>query len=266
MIAALAFGGRALGEGTYVEAATRATDFIMSEMRDPDGRLLHRYRDGEAAIRAHADDYAFLIWGLLELYEATFEPRHLEAALALNDEFVSRFWDDEGGFYFSADDAEGLLTRRKDVYDGAVPSANSVGMLNLLRLGRLTADPELEVKASALSRSVATTVRQQPAAYTHLMAALDFAVGPSHEIVIVGAPEAQDTRALVEPLRATYLPRSVVLLRTPEEPSGLSGIAPWTAALQSIDGRATAYVCRDYHCELPVTDAAALLDRLSLDR
>jgi uncharacterized protein YyaL (SSP411 family) len=266
MIAALATAGRALDEPEHLAAAARAADFILSSMRDSDGRLLHRYRDGQAAIRATADDYAFLMWGLLDLYEAAFEPRHLEAAIALSDEFVSHFWDDRGGFYFSADDAESLLTRRKDVYDGATPSSNSVAMLNLVRLGRLTGNPEYEARASALSRSVGATVIRHPAAYTHLMAALDLALGPSREIVIVGAPDARDTAELIASLRASYLPRSVVLVRPPGDSSRLSRSAPWTAPLKSIDGRATAYVCRDFRCDLPTTDRATLLDMLSHDR
>jgi uncharacterized protein YyaL (SSP411 family) len=266
MIAALAFGGRALDEPAYVAAAARAAEFVLSSMRDRDGRLLHRYRDGEAAISAHADDYAFLTWGLIELYEATFDPDHLEAAIELNEEFLSHFWDDDGGFYFTADDAETLLMRRKEIYDGAVPSANSVAMLNLLRLGRLTANPDLESRAAALAGSFAATVRRHPAAYTHLMAALDFAVGPTVEIVIVGAPEAEDTRGLIDSVRSAYLPRSVTLLRTPGEPSRLSRAAPWTDPLESVEGHATAYVCRDYQCELPTTDGAALADLLSLDQ
>jgi uncharacterized protein YyaL (SSP411 family) len=266
MIAALAFVGRALDEPEYVAAASRAADFVLESMRDREGRLLHRYRDGDAAIQAHADDYAFLIWGLLELYGVTFEPHHLETALTLNDEFRRHFWDDAGGFYFSPDDGEALLTRRKEIYDGATPSANSVAMLNLLRLARLTADPELESTAAALAASFAGTVRLHPAAYTHLLAAVDFAVGPSSEIVIVGAPAAEDTRALVASLRSTYLPRSVVIVRSPGEATPMSDIAPWTDCLKSVDGRATAYLCRDHRCELPATDPAALRDRLSLTR
>jgi uncharacterized protein YyaL (SSP411 family) len=262
MIAALALGGRALGEPEYAASAARAAEFVLSSMRDRDGRLLHRYRDEDAAIRAHADDYAFLTWGLIELYEATFEPGHLDAAVALNDQFLSLFWDEGGGFYFTADDAETLLTRRKEIYDGAVPSSNSVAMLNLLRLGRLTASPNLEARAAALAGSFAATVAQHPAAYTHLMSAVGFAVGPTIEIVIVGAPGADDTRDLVAAVRGAYLPGSVTLLKAPGASPGLSRVAPWTDALESVDGRATAYVCRDYHCELPTTDPAALLDRL----
>jgi uncharacterized protein YyaL (SSP411 family) len=267
MIAALAKGGRALDEQTYVDAASRCADFVLSSMRDRDARLLHRYRDGDAAVRAHADDYAFLIWGLLELYEATFEPRHLEAAIALNGQFLSRFWDDDGGgFYFTADDAEELLTRRKEVRDGATPSANSVAMLNLLRLARLTADPELESRAAELAESFAVTSGRNPAAHTHLMAAVDFAVGPSREVVIVGEPQAADTKALLSPLRETYAPGTVVLLRAPGASSGLREIAPWTEPLGLVDGRATAYVCRDHRCDLPTTDPATLAEALSPNR
>jgi uncharacterized protein YyaL (SSP411 family) len=264
-IAALALSGRALGEPAFVGAAARAADFILSSIRDSDGRLLHRYRDGDAAIRASADDYAFLIWGLLELYEATFDPSRLEAAVALNEDLLRLFWDENGGLYFTAEDAETLLTRRKEVYDGATPSANSVALLNLLRLGRMTGEASLESRAAAVARAFGAVVSRHPSAYTHFMTALDFAVGPSVEIVIVGAPDAEATRDLVETVRASYLPRSVTLLKAPGDQPALSAVAPWTDALVPAGDRATAYVCRDFRCELPATDPAALRERLSAD-
>ena len=145
MIAALAKGAQALGESRYREAAKRAATFILNQMRTPEGRLLHRYRDGQAGLPALVDDYAFLIWGLLELYEATFDAGYVRTALELNRDLLRYYWDDEAGaFYFTAKDAEELLVRRKEAYDGAVPSGNSVAALNLLRLGRITGEADLE--------------------------------------------------------------------------------------------------------------------------
>ena len=150
MIASLATGARVLGEPAYANAAGRAVDFIFDNMLDSGGRLLHRYRDGEAAIPGNLDDYTFLIHGLLELYETTFEVDYLKKALALNGHLLKHFWDNKnGGFYFTADDGESLLIRQKEIYDGAIPSGNSIAMLNLLRLGRITADSSLEAKAVA---------------------------------------------------------------------------------------------------------------------
>lgn len=180
MIAALAKAAQAFNEPKYAEAAGRAADFILKDMRKPDdGRLLHRYRNGDAAIQAYVDDYAFLVWGLIELYETTFDVQRLQAALDLNKDLLEHFWDPKnGGFYFAADDGEALLTRQKVIYDGAVPSGNSVSMLNLLRLGRMTATTDFEKKAAQLGRVFSQNVSGGPSGHTLLMAAVDFGVGP----------------------------------------------------------------------------------------
>lgn len=148
MIAAFARGARVLCEPMYLKVAKQAIEFILSNLRKPDGRLLHRYRDGNNEIDAYLDDYAFLIWGLLELYESTFDTFYLKTAIDLNKTQIEHFWDENiGGFFFTADYGEKLLTRQKEIYDGAVPSGNSVSMLNLLKLAQLTWDHDLEQKA-----------------------------------------------------------------------------------------------------------------------
>ena len=150
MIAALARGARVLGDEGYADAAEKAARFILRRMRREDGRLLARYRDGEAAILAFLDDYAFLAWGLMELYEATLRIDYLRQAADLTREMIDLFGDkEEGGFFFYGADGEELLTRPKEIYDGATPSGNSVAAYNLIRLARLLADPRLEEEAEA---------------------------------------------------------------------------------------------------------------------
>jgi uncharacterized protein YyaL (SSP411 family) len=268
MIAALAKGARVLDEPHYAEAAKQALDFILEHMRNPDGRLLHRYRDGHAALPANVDDYAFLIWGMIELYETTFEVRYLQTALSLNDDLLKHFWDDKaGGFYFTADDAEKLLVRQKDIYDGAIPSGNSVAALNLLRLGRITANTNFEEKAVKIGRAFSTPVNQSPSAYTQLMVAVDFAVGPSYEVVIAGNSGAEDTKAMVRTLRTHFVPNKIVLLRPSEKESpDIIRLAEYTKYQPSIDGKATAYVCLNYHCKLPTTDRGKMLELLDVKR
>lgn len=268
MIAALSKGAQAFGEPKYAEAAKRALGFILENMRKPDGRLLHRYRDGEAGIQGNLDDYAFLIWGLIELYEATFEVEYLKNALDLNDKQIEHFWDDhDGGFYFSADDGEELIVRQKEIYDGAIPSGNSVSMLNLLRLGRITANFELEKKAAQIGRSFSKTVKQYPSAYTQLMAALDFGLGPSYEVVIAGNPEAQDTKAMLQALRKEFLPNKVVLLRdTAKEKTDITAVAGFTKNQSSLGGKATVYVCLNYECKLPTVDIDKMLELLNVKK
>lgn len=269
MIAALAKGAQVLDEPRYAQAAQKAAEFLLKQMRTPAGRLLHRYWDGQAAIPAYLDDYAFLIWGLIELYEVTFKVRYLQTALELNQELIRHFWDEqEGGFYFTADDAEQLLVRQKEIYDGACPAGNSVAMENLLRLGRMTANPDLEAKAVRLSKAFSRTVKEMPMAHTQLMAALDFALGPSYEVVIVGKEGAEDTQAMLRAIWRLFLPNKVVLFR-PAEPAmpEIGRLAGFTKDLKSLDGKATAYVCRNYQCELPTTEVTQMLELLQgLDR
>ncbi len=259
MIAALGQSAAALRRPEYLEAAAEAVDFIQSTMVDPNGGLLHRYRDGEAAIPAFADDYAFLTWGLLELYEASFQPAYLAEAIRLNELMLERFWDDDrGGLYQTSAGSGELPIRNREIYDGAIPSANSVAMINLLRLGRLTANPELEERAHAIEAAFAERVRRIPSAHTQLMIAVDFRLGPSREVVIVGEPDAADTKALTRVISGGFHPRTVVLHRSEEFAEALFRLAPYTGDMSDVDGRAAAYVCRDHACELPVSDPAEL--------
>jgi hypothetical protein len=262
MIAALAQGARVFDEPRYGEAASRATDFILHRMRDPDTKLLHRYRDGEAALLGNVDDYAFLTWGLIELYGATFEAAYLREALALTDDLLERFWDDgAGGFYFTARDSEELLVRKKEIYDGAVPSGNSVAAWNLLRLGRITGNSDLEGRAKQIGRVFSKSVRQAPLAHTQLMAAVDFWVGPSHEVIVAGDSRAEDTEAMVRAILREFVPNKIVMLRpTDEANADIIGLADYVRYYKAIDGHATAYICRDYHCETPTADIAKAVE------
>ncbi|HHH77805.1 MAG TPA: thioredoxin domain-containing protein, partial [Thermoplasmatales archaeon] len=175
MIASLAIGARVFGNRRYAEAAARSADFILEKMRTPDG-LMHRYRE-DASISAYLNDYAFLIWGLIELYESTFDVKFLRKAIEMNDELIEKFWDGkDGGFYFTSDD--GVLLRQKEGNDGAIPSGNAVSMLNMLRLGRITSDVELEEKAREMAKTFSNDVKKFPSAYQTFMVALDFMFGP----------------------------------------------------------------------------------------
>jgi hypothetical protein len=264
MIAALAKGARVLDEPGYAEAAKVALDFILENMHNTDGRLLHRYREGQAALQANVDDYAFLIWGMIELYETSFDVRYLQTALELNYDLLRHFWDDTaGGFYFSADDAEDLLVRQKNIYDGAIPSGNSVAALNLLRLGKITAEADFEKKAARIGGAFSRTVKQTPSAYTQLMLAVDFMLGPAYEVVIAGSPGADDTKTMIRALRTHFIPNIIVVLRPSDEPSpDITRLAEYTKHQSAIDGKATAYVCLNYNCQIPTTDSGKMLEML----
>ncbi len=266
MIAALARGAQVLGEKEYAERAATAAAFLLGRMRGPEGRLLHRYRDGVAGITANVDDYSFLVWGLIELYEATFDPDYLKTAIELNGDMISHFWDAEtGGLFFTPDDGEALIVRKKEIYDGAVPSGNSVAMLNMLRLARFTGMPDLEEKAAEIGRAFSNSLRERPSAYTYFMTALDFGIGPSYEVVIAGRSGGSDTKEMINILRSSYIPNKVVILRPVEEASpGIDRLAGFLKGHVSLDAKATAYVCLDNSCKAPTNDTGKMLEMMKV--
>ncbi len=265
MIAALAKASQAFGDSKYAEAARRAVNFIVTRMRDGEGRLLHRYRDGEAGLVAHVDDYAFLIWGLIELYEATFEISYLKTALELNKDFLDRFWDETaGGFYFTASDSEETLLRKKELYDGATPSGNSVAALNLFRLARLTANANLEQKADRTLKAFSGIVSKFPSAYTQLLMAVDFATGPSSEIVIVSDGNSGNLREMKHAIQKPFIPNKVIIFKpSGQESMELEDIAPYTKNYSGLINKTTVYVCRNHQCELPSTDISRTVELLN---
>jgi uncharacterized protein len=255
MIAALAMGGRILGVNHYTESAQRAAGFVLSRLKK-DGRLLKRYREGEASLPAHLDDYAFLIWGLLELYESTFDSAYLSEALILNQLMIDHFWDKQNGsFYFTADDGEAMLVRPRELYDGAVPSGNSAAALNNLRLARITGNSGLQEVAHNIARAFSRELRESPQAYTLMLCALDFMAGPSLEIVLAGDLQKPDTKQMLERIYSTFVPNKVVLFHDNGEAGRrIEELAPYTRAQQSLAGKATVYICRNFACQAPVTD------------
>jgi uncharacterized protein YyaL (SSP411 family) len=260
MIAAFAKGYQVYGEQAYADAAERAAGFILKNIRTADGRLLRRYRQGDAAYPGYLDDYAFLVWGLTELYEATFEIRYLEEAVALNEAMTDIFWDkQDGGLYFTGKGNEPLITRSKEIYDGALPSGNSIAALNFLRLARMTGNLGLEKRAEELARAFSRQVTDQPIAYTQLLVALDFMVGPSREIVIAGDPGLEATRAMIDSVHRKFLPNKVLLLR-PDDSEGkrLATMSPFVESMVPIDDQPTVYVCEQYACQAPIKDVGQL--------
>jgi uncharacterized protein YyaL (SSP411 family) len=264
MIAALARAARVLDEPRYLEAARAAIAFILTRLRTAEDRLLHRFCKGEAAMTANLDDYAFLIWGLIEAYEAGFTAGDLGEAITLQGIVERHFRDPDGGFFSTPDDGETLLFRLKEGHDGAVPSGNAVTLMNLIRLGRMTGDARRQEEAAALGRAFAGPLVQMPSAHAQWMISLELLAAPSCEVVIAGRPGGEDTAAMLAVLRESYLPDlSLVLRPEGEEGAAIAAIAPFTREMRAIDGRAAAYVCAGFACRRPVSDPrelAALLD------
>ena len=263
MIAALAMGARILDEPDYQLAAERAADFILQNLRTDDNRLLKRHRKGQSGLPAHLDDYAFMIWGLLELHQSCFESRFLREAITLTEAASTHFRDPRSGAYFlTADDGEPLILRSARIYDGAIPSGNSVMAHNLARLARLTGSSGYDEGAAEIIRAFSSEVAAYPTMSNQLLAALDLLIGPSHEIVVAGPRD--EALKMARAAQRAYLPRAVVLVRCDDDPE-LDELAPFTANQKSLDGKATAYVCRQFSCARPTTELEAMLTMLGAE-
>jgi uncharacterized protein YyaL (SSP411 family) len=256
MIAALAKASQALGRPEYANAAARAADFILDNMRTEKGRLLHSYREG-AAISGCLDDYAFLIWGLIDLYETVFEVKYLRASVELTWTMIEHFWDKgQGGLFFSSDDATDLPLREKAFRDGAIPSGNSAAMLNLLRLSHLTGESEWEDRAWELAAASGASAAGQTLGYTMLLSSLDYGLGPAIQIALAGRKEDESTIKMLKAIRERFLPSKSVLLAWGEETEDL---AEFARTLAKIEGKSAAYVCTGKTCRPPVTSPEELM-------
>ena len=256
MISALAKAAQALNRPDYANAAARAADFILNEMKTEDGRLLHSYREG-SAISGCLDDYAFLVWGLIDLYETLFEIKYLRAAAKLTRAMIEHFWDNgKGGLFFSPDDASDLPLREKAFRDGAIPSGNSAAMLDLLRLSHLTGQPEWENKAWQLARASGASAAGQTLGYTMLLSSLDYGIGPAIQIALVGKKEDEDAVEMLKVIRERFLPSKSVLLSQGEDTAEM---AEFARGLAKIEGKSAAYVCSGKSCRPPVTSPRELM-------
>jgi hypothetical protein len=264
MIAALSAGARILGREDLGRAAARAARFILDEMRRPDGRLWHRFREGERAVAGQAGDYAFLIHGLLHLYRSTFDVAWAESAAALQETMLAELWDDAaGGFFLIGRENRELPVRPKELYDGALPSANSMALTNLLWLSRLSGNTRFAEKAQALVRAFAGTVARQPSAFTLFLCGLDFALQPGKDIVVAGDPSADDTRRLLAALNRGFAPNRLAQLKSGDNAARLAQFARYTDGLELVRGRTAAHMCEGSACRESVTDIPAAIARLT---
>jgi len=225
------------------------------------------FREGESAIKGNLDDYAFMIYGLLELFEASFNVDYLKSALSLNKTLLNHFWDFEtGGFYFTPDDGEELLIRKKEIYDGAIPSGNSIMMLNLLKLAQLTENEEFKKRGDELERAFSKTIQKVPTSFTGFLCAFDFKIGPSYEIVIAGKQGEHETDNFVDVIRHNFIPnRTLVLLENNEKTLELLKIIPSLKTKKMEHNHTTAYICLEGSCKAPTRDLNVYLKLLGIE-
>jgi uncharacterized protein YyaL (SSP411 family) len=267
MISAFSRAAATLEEPRYRQAAEASARFIETRLYDPQtGRLRRRYRDGDSAIGGFLDDYAFLVQGLLDLYESSFDVQWLIWAVRLQEEQDRLFWDSRRGGYFATTSADtSILFRTREDYDGAEPSPNSVAAMNLLRLGEMTDRKAWREEAEKTLATFGPRLEQVPEAMPQMAAALDFSLSKILQIIIAGDAAAPDTRELQRLVSERYLPNKILLAA--DGGAGQKQIGAWLPFLAGVtrkDGKATAYICENYSCKLPTTDpktVARLLDR-----
>ena len=254
--------GAALDRQDYLDAAAKNAEFLLTELH-PNGQLLRTYREGQAKLPGFLEDYSFAADGLLALYEATFERRWLDAAAELADQMVELFWDEEAGaFYDTGRDHEELVIRPRDVFDNAQPCGSSVASDLLLRLSVVTGNEDYAAKAVAPLRTLAELMGRAPAGTGRWLAALDFYLSTPKEVAFIGPSSDPATAELLRTVNGRYLANRVIVGADSGDTAAASGL-PLLAGRGMIDGKPTAYVCENYACQLPVTDAEALAAQLT---
>ncbi len=264
VISAFSLASVAFSDERYLTTARKTSDFLLRTTAGRNGELMHRFRNGKAGIEGLGSDYAFLTGGLLDLFEASQEARYLGAALDIQSWFSSHFEDTgRGGFFTSGDKAADLIVRKKDIYDGALPSVNSVAFKNLVRFGLFTADPRYHERAWQLARWFAPTVEQSPESYTGFLSALDFALGPAYGVVIAGVRNDPKTREMQNAIGKRFIPSKVVIYRPiGEDTSSIDTLTGFTGNFSPVQGRSAAWVCSNHSCGIPTDEIAVLMRNL----
>ena len=263
MLRSFAEAASTLHRQDYLDAAVKNASFLLEKLRSPDGRVLRSYKDGEARLKGYLEDYASLVDGLVALHEATLDLRWLGEARSLADAMIDLFWDDaESGFYDTGRDHEALIIRPRDVFDNAVPSGGSVAADVLLRLAILTGNIEYNKKATATLRGLRTVMARSPSGFGHWLCALDFHLSTPREIAVVGPMDDAGTLSLLDEVFSRYLPNKVVTGYDPARSDGYDDY-PLLEDKYMVNDLPTAFVCENYACMLPATDAETLAGQLT---
>ncbi len=255
MIAALAKGGTVLKEDKYTNAAERSANFILDNLRDENGRLYKRYRNGSTGLQPHIDDYAFFIWGLLNLYESNFNTYYLKSALELSEIMVADFLDKKrGGFFIGPNNGEKLIVRAKDSYDGAIPSGNAVAAMNFIRISKFTGDSKWEDIAQNTFLAFSESIKRIPSAHSFMLTSFMYGLDNPKEIVIVAKEKNAKTMSSIRKIQEVYNPNSIIIFKELKNRTELDNIAPWTTMHDTVNDQITYYICENFSCRRPTTD------------
>jgi uncharacterized protein YyaL (SSP411 family) len=263
MIGAAAYSGRVLGEKEFIDSATKAADFVLTSMRDENGRLHKRSFNGKSGLRGLLEDYAFMTWGLTELYQASGKTKYLYTALDLTDLVLKHFGSDGGGFFTVPDYGEKLIVRQMEIYDGAIPSGNSVMLYNLVRLGHMTGNTEWLDKAEKSFRLFSNSVERGGAGHAFLLLAVDLAQSNPPEVVLYGAKDDPVIGKMRTSINSNYLPHVSILSVDPSDKTLMKRIPKLSSLLSSVE-TPVAFVCRGFSCQAPTSDPDQLLKSLKL--
>ncbi|MDX9702703.1 MAG: thioredoxin domain-containing protein [Candidatus Auribacterota bacterium] len=267
IIAALAKAAKAFNEPLYAQTAKQTLDFILKHLRNKVGRLLHLFRKGRAGITAQIDDYAFVIWGIFELYEYFLDPQLLFNLFDLHNDLINHFWDDKnGGFYLTAFDAENLIVKTKEIYDGAVPSGNSVAFANLIRMAVLTGDASYYEKASKMAAFFQSELSKMPVGYTEFLSGLDYLLREQYEIIIVGDINKEQVESVLRTIGKYFIPNKMIIHKPVDAKMSeqLEKIVQYIGLYKSNDGNTTFYVCKDKQCAAPTDKIDDVMELLGI--
>jgi hypothetical protein len=267
MLSGFAQAYQVLGNQEYLDAALKCADFILTEMVKDD-ELLRTHRKGVSHLPAYLDDYAFLIVALMDVYEASFDTRWIQAAEQLTETMIAKFWDDEQSiFYFTSEEHKNLIVRTKPTYDGATPSGNSMATYALLRLSKFVDNATYYDKANALLEAHYTQMNQFSSAYLKMILALDFLLYPPKEIAVVGNIAAKETQELLQAARSNFIPNKILASYDPNLPDAdtIQEIIPLLKAKKLVKNKPGAYVCKNFACQKPVNDVDQLLKQLEVN-
>ena len=263
MLNSMAKAAAVLGEPRYAAAATKAAGFLVERLRAPDGRLLRTFKSGgKPKLNAYLEDYAFLVNALVSVFEMDFDAKWLKSASNLAEIMIDEFWDSaEGGFFFTGKSHEALISRTKDPHDSSTPSGNSVAVMGLLRLAKLTGSVDFQEKAKATLQVFSGLMSRSPMASAQMLICLDFYLGPVQEIAVIGDRAATEVKETLAAIRRPFLPNMVVSWSADEASATQSGLA-LLAGKKSL-GPVTTYLCQDYACQEPIVGVEGLRKELA---